>query len=189
MKKTPIPTSGRLSDLPPVAGYYFAALRKYNVEKPWVKEHPQPIFPEPGQGLVTLGGVHKFYVTKSLYEGSPRQRMYGIIIEALERGLFSRLRFCAECHLFFVAADLRQKFCTSNCMELADKRRAVERVRKMRARNKRAVETARRTRRSSRSLLYQNTNRRSDLLNFLILQPNTSGRRLNKAAFFRISKH
>ena len=133
MKKTPIPTSGRVSDMPPVMKFYSDALKKYGVEKnAWVKHTAEPIYPDQGQGLVRVGQQH-FYVTKLPYmSGTPRQRLYGEIIEALERGIFHRLRRCAECQKFFSADDLRQKFCASACMKEADKRAARSRVREWR---------------------------------------------------------
>jgi hypothetical protein len=132
MKRTPIPTSGRASDLPPLMKFYAAALQKSKVEKnAWSRLEPEPVFPEQGQGLVRLG-EQRFYVTKTPYRGSPRQRLYSVIIDALERGYFGRLRRCKECETFFSADDLRQKFCTSACMKSADRKNAISRVQKWR---------------------------------------------------------
>ena len=136
MKRTPIPMGGRLSDMPPIVQFYAEALEKYKVTRPPVIKYPEPVFPDSGQGLVRLG-QQKFYVSKLFYTGSPKQCLYGLVIEALrERGDLSRLRRCTECHRFFVANDLRQKFCTEDCRDRADRRDARRRVRAMRKRRR-----------------------------------------------------
>jgi len=139
MKRTPIPMGGRLSDLPPVFKFYVEALEKYKVESWPTEKYREPVFPDRGQGLVKVG-KQKFYVSKLLYGRSPKERMYGLVIDALERGDFSRLRRCTECHRFFAADDLRQKFCIASCRDKADRRDAKRRVRAMRKRQRHSLE-------------------------------------------------
>jgi hypothetical protein len=139
IKRNPIPMSGRASNIPPILGFYAEALKKYKVERPPKEIYPVPVFPDRGQGIVKVG-QQKFYVSKFLYGRSAKERMYGLVIDALERGDFSRLRRCKECDRFFAADDLRQKFCTSDCRDIADRRDAKRRVSEMRKRQRHRLE-------------------------------------------------
>jgi len=69
---------------------------------------------------------------------SPRQRLYEVIISALESGELSRLKKCLECQRFFVAEDTRMKFCPPECYKSNDRRKAVGRSRKSRNNKKEA---------------------------------------------------
>ena len=136
------PLYGRKSDMQPLFSLVDNALREFNAVRPPLEYYPVPIHHRPGQGILKIG-AKKFYITRDNYTGTPRQRLYGVIIEALEEGYLPRLRSCRQCQAFFVAKDLKRKFCTPACMRIADQKGAAERVRKMRARNKRVLESAR----------------------------------------------
>jgi len=64
---------------------------------------------------------------------SLRKFFYGIILEALENGEFTRLKKCLECEYYFVAFDPREIYCKPECREVRHGREAKDRMRKSRA--------------------------------------------------------
>jgi hypothetical protein len=91
-----------------------------------------------GQKRFTLLGSKWVVSTRILGAGvtSLRQSLYGIVIDALESGELVRLRTCLNCQVFFVAEDLKQKYCTPICMKAADQKNALKRVAKWREQQK-----------------------------------------------------
>jgi hypothetical protein len=89
-----------------------------------------------GQRVLNLRGTKWIVRRRFLGEGSLRGWAYEAIITALENGDFVRLKKCKECEKFFVAEDLRQKFCNPQCTRLHHDKEAADRVRRSRKRKK-----------------------------------------------------
>jgi hypothetical protein len=80
-----------------------------------------------GQRVLKLLGSNWVVSTRILGGAvrSLRESLYGIVIDALESGELVRLRRCLNCQVFFVADDLKQKYCTKGCMKAADQKNAA----------------------------------------------------------------
>jgi hypothetical protein len=91
-----------------------------------------------GQKVFELLGYNWVVNTRILGPAveSLRESLYGIIIDALENGELVRLRRCLNCQVFFVAEDLKQKYCAKGCMKAADQKNALKRVREWRKQKK-----------------------------------------------------
>ncbi len=105
----------------------------------------------PGQRVLGLLGYKWVVNTKVSLRNAPslRHSLYWNIIDALENGELVWLRRCLNCWKFFVAEDLRQKYCTPECTKAADNEAAKKRVRKWRKKDaeekqKQAAEAAER---------------------------------------------
>jgi hypothetical protein len=92
-----------------------------------------------GQRVLKLLGSNWVVSTRILGPAvkSLRESLYGIIIDALESGELFRLRRCLNCQVFFMAEDLKQKYCTPTCTKAADQKAALKRVTEWRRQKKR----------------------------------------------------
>ena len=92
-----------------------AKISRLNLHFRWYAEstqHQESMrFLGPERKLLKLGGK-KFVVCRQLstFE-SFRELFYGVIVESLENGSFSRFRICPECGKFFLALDPKRRFC------------------------------------------------------------------------------
>jgi hypothetical protein len=93
----------------------------------------------PGQRILKLLGSRWVFSTRILGAdvNSLPKSLYGIVIDALESGELIRLKRCLNCQVFFVAEDLKQKYCTRSCMKAADQKAALKRVQGWRKQQKR----------------------------------------------------
>jgi hypothetical protein len=92
------------------------------------------------QRVFTLLGFKWIVSTRILGAAvtSLRKSLYGIVIDALESGELVGLRRCLNCQVFFVAEDLKRKYCTLICTKAADqKNAALKRVPEWRKQQKR----------------------------------------------------
>ncbi len=85
-----------------------------------------PLRPRPGQVFAEFRGSKWLVENWPLTVGA-RAFLYSIIGTALENGELPRLRVCLHCHKYFVAEDLKRKFCKDKCKEVFhNKRRLAE---------------------------------------------------------------
>jgi hypothetical protein len=71
----------------------------------------------PNQRILVLHGT-KWIVRRWYPESAPvRERLYWTISNALENGELAGLRMCPTCKIFFLAADLRRRFCSQRCKD------------------------------------------------------------------------
>jgi len=85
-----------------------------------------PLRPRPGQVFAEFRGSRWLVENWPLTVGA-RAFLYSIIGTALENGELPRLRVCLHCHKYFVAEDLKRKFCKDKCKEVFhNKRRLAE---------------------------------------------------------------
>ena len=77
-------------------------------------------------------GQTKWIIRSTYTASSLLNQFYGIIVKALEDGELSKLRICKHCQSFFVADDIRQKFCKSDCTTAYHDKKALDRVRRSR---------------------------------------------------------
>lgn len=90
----------------------------------------------PGHRIVGIRGT-KWIVTRLFYNtDSLEENLYGILINSLEVGDFSRLRRCEECLQFYVAQDIRQKYCSRECRNTHHTKDTKRRVENFRARKR-----------------------------------------------------
>jgi hypothetical protein len=94
---------------------------------------------------VTTNG--RFWVTAEDY-------LYLIIRDALQKGVFERLRICHQCKAFFVANDARQRFCTEEHRNRFNNQKRVKNgsFNRYRKNQKLALIHARRLRREGKSV-------------------------------------
>lgn len=83
--------------------------------------------------IVSVGGF-RWLLKKQLPATSMRERLYRIIIEALEGQELSKLKRCEECQKFFVAEDPREKLCSPECKRLHEREGSKRRMQKLRRR-------------------------------------------------------
>ncbi len=105
----------------------------------------------PERRITTIIG-EKFVVARQVsYAKGFRELFYGIIAESLESGSFTRVRMCLECGKFFIAEDLKRKFCSDRCKDqFFNAKKDFKKARHM-LREKR-VKTARRLLKEGRGL-------------------------------------
>jgi hypothetical protein len=104
----------------------------YDLEK-----YPHPILRRQNQPLLKLGDS-KYYIVRFSPVDSPDAFFYGIIIEALEDGSFSRLGKCEHCHKLFFAKRAGDKY-DRDCGKKVDALKAAKRMERLR--NKREEES------------------------------------------------
>ena len=75
-----------------------------SADPPWFLTSPR---------LIELLGYKWFLGRKQREVGTARDYLYLIIRDALQNGVFDRLRMCPRCKKFFVADDARQRFCSN----------------------------------------------------------------------------
>jgi hypothetical protein len=85
------------------------------VAKPSGAERQQPEFLNSIRTInIELLG-HRWFLGRQIQEigiNFSRENLYLTIQDALETGIFSRLKLCPQCNNFFIADDSRQRFCS-----------------------------------------------------------------------------
>jgi hypothetical protein len=94
--------------------------------------------------IVSVGGF-RWLLKKQLPATSIRERLYRIIIDALEGQELSKLKRCEKCQKFFVAEDPREKLCSPQCKRLYDREGAKRRMQRLRQRRRSAEAESLRT--------------------------------------------
>jgi len=76
----------------------------------------------PMQGFCILGDPFKvngtrFFTFETPGDKSVREFFYWLLYQTLKSGEFSRLRKCPNCSNFYIAKDLKRKFCSAKCKD------------------------------------------------------------------------
>lgn len=80
----------------------------------------------PGEPFLEIG-ESKWQVRSWPLTGGARAWLYSILSSALENNELPRLRICLQCQKYFVAEDLKRKFCCDACkVEYHNKRRLAD---------------------------------------------------------------